>query len=87
VSDNPVLQFPLTWEYRVFADAALTEQVRSSLVLLLNNYAAGAAVRGGNVSAGGKYQILIAQVLLPSREIMDRISADMAKIPGVRYVL
>lgn len=87
MSDQQVLQFPLSWEYRVFADTATAEQVRASLVLLLNNYAPGAAIRGGNVSAGGKYQILIARVLLPNRQIMDQIAADMAKLPGVRYVL
>lgn len=87
MSDRQVLQFPLKWEYRVFADAALAEQVRASLVLLLNSYAANSAVRTGNVSASGKYQILIAEVQLPSREIMTRIAADMAKIAGVRYVL
>lgn len=87
MSEPQTLKFPVRWEYRVFAEAGHSEQIRSSLVFLLNNYTSGATVRCGNVSAGGKYQILIAAVDLPSREIMDKISADMAKIPGVRYVL
>ena len=65
------LKFPVDWEYRIIVEADKLE----------------AAVHEGLRSEGGRYRTLKAPVVLTGREMMNALSAALAAVDGVKFLL
>lgn len=82
-----VLKFPVDWEYRIIVEAAREGSVREEVENCLTSHKIPLSIHEGLHSESGRYRTLKAAVTLQNREMMDSLSADLAKIPGVKFLL
>ncbi len=82
---EPVLQFPLDWEFRVIAidRDGLRDAIRETL-LGLGIQAEPTYVRA---SSRGTYRTYAVTLTLTDRAALDAASGALSRIPGVRLVL
>ncbi len=81
------LKFPVDWEYRIIVDAAREENVRKEVEGCLRSHGISPTIHEGLHSGGGKYRTLKVPVTLLDRGMMDSLSADLAKIEEVKFLL
>lgn len=82
-----VLKFPVDWEYRIIVEAAREGSVREEVENCLTSHKIPLSIHEGLHSESGRYRTLKVAVTLQNREMMDSLSADLAKIPGVKFLL
>lgn len=82
-----VLKFPVDWEYRIIVEAAREGGVREEVENCLTSHKIPLSIHEGLHSESGRYRTLKVAVTLQNREMMDSLSADLAKIPGVKFLL
>ncbi len=82
-----VLKFPVDWEYRIIVEAAREGSVRVEVENCLTSHKIPLSIHEGLHSESGRYRTLKVAVTLQNREMMDSLSADLAKIPGVKFLL
>ena len=82
-----VLKFPADWEYRIIVEAAREGSVREEVENCLTSHKIPLSIHEGLHSESGRYRTLKVAVTLQNREMMDSLSADLAKIPGVKFLL
>ena len=68
-------------------DAAREENVRKEVEGCLRSHGISPTIHEGLHSGGGKYRTLKVPVTLLDRGMMDSLSADLAKIEGVKFLL
>lgn len=81
------LHFPVEWEFRIVVEGAQYEPVRQGVVACLKAHGATVNLSDGLQSGSGRYRTIRAAVTLTSREMMERLAADLAALDGVRFVL
>ena len=81
------LKFPVDWEYRIIVDAAREGSVRNEVEETLRAHGVSPKVQEGLHSEGGRYRTLKVPATLLDRGMMDTLSADLAKIEGVKFLL
>ncbi|WP_294481462.1 DUF493 domain-containing protein [uncultured Victivallis sp.] len=82
-----VLKFPVDWEYRIIVEAAREGSVREEVENCLTSHKIPLSIHEGLHSESGRYRTLKVAVTLQNREMMDSLSADLAEIPGVKFLL
>ena len=82
-----VLKFPVDWEYRIIVEAAREGGVREEVENCLTSHKIPLSIHEGLHSESGRYRTLKVAVTLQNREMMDSLSADLAEIPGVKFLL
>ena len=82
-----VLKFPVDWENRIIVEAAREGSVREEVENCLTSHKIPLSIHEGLHSESGRYRTLKVAVTLQNREMMDSLSADLAKIPGVKFLL
>jgi len=82
---EPILQFPLEWEFRVIATDrdGLRDAIRQTL-LGLGIRAEPTHVR---TSSRGTYRTYAVTLTVVDRESLEATSSALSRIPGVRLVL
>lgn len=81
------LKFPVDWEYRIIVEADKLEAARAAIGQCLREHGVSAAVHEGLRSEGGRYRTLKAPVVLTGREMMNALSAALAAVDGVKFLL
>lgn len=81
------LKFPVDWEYRIIVEAVQEENVRQEVEKCLKSHGISTAIHEGLHSEGGRYRTLKVAVTLHDREMMNALSAELAKIEGVKFLL
>ncbi|MFA7231723.1 MAG: DUF493 domain-containing protein [Victivallaceae bacterium] len=80
------IKFPVDWHYRIITDKSVNS-CRENIISVLKNNQFDALPETGKESSGGKYLTWQVSVIFPSREIMEKLSAELAAIPGVKFIL
>lgn len=81
------LKFPVDWEYRIIVEADREAAAREGVEKCLKTHGLSPAIHGGMHSEGGRYRTLKAPVTLRDRGMMNALSADLAKVEGVKFLL
>lgn len=81
------LKFPVDWEYRFVVESGKADAAREAIGKCLEANGMFTKVVEGLRSAGGRYRTLRAAVTLRDRETMNRLSADLGKVDGVKFLL
>lgn len=81
------LKFPVDWEFRIVVESAKEEAARKAVAECLASHGVAADITDGLRSGGGRYQTLRAAVTLKDREMMNSLSADLAKVDGIKFLL
>ena len=79
------IDFPITWHYKIitFAD----QPVKARIEACLKELKLDLPVTAGNLSKNGSYQSYRVSVLFNNKEDMDRVSAALAKVEGIKFML
>jgi len=81
------LKFPVDWEYRVVVESDKADAAREAIGKCLESHGIFSKVTEGLRSGGGRYRTLRAAVTLKDREQMNRLSTDLGKVDGVKFLL
>ena len=81
------LEFPLDWEFRLIAETSRLAEVRAVAAADLERIDPNCRIAVGATSAGGRYTALRAVCRVESREMLDRLSAELAALPGVKMLI
>ncbi|NLY41162.1 MAG: DUF493 domain-containing protein [Desulfovibrionales bacterium] len=82
---QPELEFPLHWEYKIIA--LHSDSVQASLEAVSASHGCTTPVLRGNQSSSGKYATYTVRIHVQSREHLDALRAEFSQCPGVRYLL
>ena len=74
-------------EHRIIVEADKLEAARAAIGQCLREHGVSAAVHEGLRSEGGRYRTLKAPVVLTGREMMNALSAALAAVDGVKFLL
>jgi len=83
--DPANLEFPVEVQFRVIAEAQ--EQMAFVIETVLMELGVDAPVKAGNSSKSGTYNSYSITTVVESREMMNRIDAELRAIVGVKMVL
>jgi putative lipoic acid-binding regulatory protein len=83
--DPANLEFPVEVQFRVIAEAH--EKMAFVIETVLMELGVDAPVRSGNRSKSGTYRSYSITTVVESREMMNRIDAELRAIAGVKMVL
>lgn len=81
------LKFPVDWEYRVVVESDKADAALEAIGKCLESHGIFSKVTEGLRSEGGRYRTLRTAVTLKDREQMNRLSADLGKVDGVKFLL
>ena len=81
------LKFPLDWEFRLIAESARLPEVRAAAAAAMRRCDPACRLDVGAASAGNRYTALRAVCRVESRESLNRLSAELAALPGVKMLL
>ena len=81
------LKFPVDWEFRIVAESAKADAVCKAAGACLASHGIDSPLTEGRGSGGGRYLTLRVDVVLKDRETMNLLSAELAKIDGVKFLL
>jgi len=81
------LKFPVDWEFRVVVESARADAAREAIGKCLESHGIFSKVTEGLHSEGGRYRTLRATATLKDRETMNRLSTDLGKVDGVKFLL
>jgi len=83
--DGQQLTFPREWEFNItIASAARAAAEEGIAKVLLGRKV---SVRPGLVSRTGAYASIFLTLTVASREELEKLSQELAKVPGVRFLL
>lgn len=85
-SVNGELKFPVVWHYHIIAEADNMD-CEEELKTVLAGFDKSVRMEPGMTSKGGKYQGYRASVKFNSRQDMDELSAKLAGVSGVKFLL
>ena len=85
INQEPVLNFPLVCHYKVIARNL--EHMHFVIETVLLQMGIRNPLEAGNVSANGNYITYNISVRVKSKDIMDKIDAELRSIEGVKMVL
>lgn len=83
--NQPELEFPMFWEYKIIARQG--EEALCAVREVLLSYGFAQEPRPGNVSRSGSYITYTVQMTMPSREHLDALTRALSDCEGVRYLL
>lgn len=80
------LEFPVEWTFRIIVEGSV-DSVRMELAQVFHKFAMAPELKDGKVSAGGRYQTLMAEVTIPDRLVFEALPEALGKVSGVKMVL
>ena len=81
------IRFPVDWEFRIIVDADLAAGARPLLAACFEKHEIANALHEGLGFKNGRYRSFKAPLVLTSREMMNQLAAELAAVPGVKFVL
>ena len=81
------IRFPVDWEFRIIVDADLAAAAKPLLAACFEKHEIATTLHEGLVSKNGRYRSFKAPLVLTDREMMNQLAAELASVPGVKFVL
>ncbi|MCI7643974.1 MAG: DUF493 domain-containing protein [Lentisphaeria bacterium] len=81
------LEFPVEWVFRFVVEAGKSELFLAGCRSFIEKFGIIDGVSEQRGSSGGKYKSYHLRVLFTDRAMMDVMSAEAGKLPGVKFVL
>ncbi|MEG2075900.1 MAG: DUF493 family protein [Victivallaceae bacterium] len=81
------LKFPVEWVFRFVVEAGQTEIFLAGCRNFIEKFGIIDVVSEQRGSSGGKYKSYHLRVLFTDRALMESMSAEAGKLPGVKFVL
>ena len=81
------IRFPVDWEFRIIVDADLAAAAKPLLAACFEKHEIATTLHEGLDSKNGRYRSFKAPLVLTDREMMNQLAAELASVPGVKFVL
>ena len=81
------IRFPVDWEFRIIVDADLAAAAKPLLAACFEKHEIATTLHEGLDSKNGRYRSFKAPLVLTDREMMNQRAAELASVPGVKFVL
>ena len=81
------IRFPVDWEFRIIVDADLAAAAKPLLAACFEKHEIATTLHEGLDSKNGLYRSFKAPLVLTDREMMNQLAAELASVPGVKFVL
>ena len=81
------IRFPVDWEFRIIVDADLAAAAKPVLAACFEKHEIATTLHEGLDSKNGRYRSFKAPLVLTDREMMNQLAAELASVPGVKFVL
>ena len=81
------IRFPVDWEFRIIVDADLAAAAKPLLAACFEKHEIATTLHDGLDSKNGRYRSFKAPLVLTDREMMNQLAAELASVPGVKFVL
>lgn len=81
------IRFPVDWEFRIIVDADLAAAAKPLLAACFEKHEVATTLHEGLDSKNGRYRSFKAPLVLTDREMMNQLAAELASVPGVKFVL
>jgi putative lipoic acid-binding regulatory protein len=81
------IEFPVHFDLRIIYSKANAPDIASALEAVLARIAVPFSLIQGVAKPEGKYGRMGARVVVDSRQTMDRLYAEVAKLPGVKAII
>ncbi len=81
------IRFPVDWEFRIIVDADLAAVAKPLLAACFEKHEIATTLHEGLDSKNGRYRSFKAPLVLTDREMMNQLAAELASVPGVKFVL
>ena len=81
------IRFPVDWEFRIIVDADLAAAAKPLLAACFEKHEIATTLHEGLESKNGRYRAFKAPLVLTDREMMNQLAAELASVPGVKFVL
>lgn len=81
------IRFPVDWEFRIIVDADLAAAAKPLLAACFEKHEIATTLHEGLNSKNGRYRSFKAPLVLTDREMMNQLAAELASVPGVKFVL
>ena len=81
------IRFPVDWEFRIIVDADLAAAAKPLLAACFEKHEMATTLHEGLDSKHGRYRSFKAPLVLTDREMMNQLAAELASVPGVKFVL
>ena len=81
------IRFPVDWEFRIIVDADLAAAAKPLLAACFEKHEIATTLHEGLDSKNGRYRSVKAPLVLTDREMMNQLAAELASVPGVKFVL
>ena len=78
--------FPVRWSYRAVVDATEADALEN-LNRVLEKYHYSERFAAGRASSGQRYKSFHVEVEVPSREVMNKLAAELGSVKGVNFLL
>ena len=81
------IRFPVDWEFRIIVDADLAAAAKPLLAACFEKHEIATTLHEGLDSKNGRYRSFKAPLVLTDREMLNQLAAELASVPGVKFVL
>ena len=81
------IRFPVDGEFRIIVDADLAAAAKPLLAACFEKHEIATTLHEGLDSKNGRYRSFKAPLVLTDREMMNQLAAELASVPGVKFVL
>ena len=81
------IRFPVDWEFRIIVDADLAAAAKPLPAACFEKHEIATTLHEGLDSKNGRYRSFKAPLVLTDREMMNQLAAELASVPGVKFVL
>ncbi len=86
MNDKAQIEFPVKWTFRIIVDGSNPECCME-LSQVFNRFFMNPELKDGKASAGGRYQTVMADVVMPDRNVFEKLPEELGRVAGVRMVL
>ena len=83
----PEIEFPVNWKYKIIVEQINVEQICQDLENVWQKYQKISDLTRSNQSKSGKYISLAVNFCFNSKDELNRLSTEISKTQGVKFLL